>query len=91
MDGIGGIPVSYTHLYHNAANSAEYKEAAAKRQKKKEQEQEQPVHRSEPKEQHPEQKQEQPVHQSAQKEQQPIHEESEYRVEAVKMCIRDRE
>ena len=79
--------VSVDEMYHNAANSAEYKEAAAKRQKKKEQEQEQPVHRSEPKEQHPEQKQEQPVHQSAQKEQhpeqQPIHEESEYRVEAV--------
>mgnify|MGYP002235745916 CR=1 FL=1 len=63
-----------------------HKEAAAKNDKRKnEQEQEQPVHRSEPKEQHPEQKQEQPVHQSAQKEQhpeqQPIHEESEYRVD----------
>ena len=43
--------VSVDEMYHNAANSAEYKEAAA--------------------------------HQSAQKEQQPIHEESEYRVEAV--------
>ena len=42
--------VSVDEMYHNAANSAEYKEAAAKRQKKKEQ---------------------------------PIHEESEYRVEAV--------
>ena len=59
--------VSVDEMYHNAANSAEYKEAAAKRQKKREQEQ--PVHRLV-------QKAHQPVHQ-------PIHEESEYRVEAV--------
>ena len=63
--------VSVDEMYHNAANSAEYKEAAAKRQKKREQEQ--PVHRQAQKAQQLEQ---QPVHQ-------PIHEESEYRVEAV--------
>ena len=45
--------VSVDEMYHNAANSAEYKESAVKRQKKKEQKQEQPVHQSAQKEQHP--------------------------------------